>query len=144
MIEFQGQTYYDDRVFVLHLCKGTITPEKEDIFSITICHEQEPIGYKWCLVTYRNCVRCPVFKVDIFESKEASEEYMKEVEPTVPLISLGGRSPEKALSYDEYIEWKRRKGLKEYSYKEMCSDGGTNPREVIMLPKEQYLKAVHK
>ena len=57
MIEFQGQKYYDDRLFVLYLAKSTVVKGEGDTFNITVYHEQAPEDSKWCLVTYSNTLR---------------------------------------------------------------------------------------
>jgi hypothetical protein len=59
---------------------------------------------------------------------------MQSVEPLMPLISLGGKSPQQPLSYKEYLSWKEANGFKEYDYKSMYKPGGTNPCEHILQP----------
>ncbi len=89
---FNGEIYCDDRMFVLYLCKGTVDID-DDLITTTIYHEEAPKDYKWCLVTYRNVDRYSIVRVDHFNSKDEAKAYMKKVEPTVPLISLGGGAP---------------------------------------------------
>ncbi|MFC1866522.1 hypothetical protein ACFL0H_00050 [Thermodesulfobacteriota bacterium] len=134
MIQFNGEFYHDDRLFVLYLCKGT-DETRSDHVATTIYHENPPPDALWCIVTYRNVERYVAVRVDIFESKKAAVEYMRNVEPTVPLISLGGTSPKPPLNYDDFVLWKKENGFKEYDYKTMYKTmfaiGGVNPTEVI-------------
>lgn len=134
MIEFNGEYYHDDRMFILYLCQGT---EKvySDHVATTIYHENPPPNALWCLVTYRNVVRYVAFRVDTFESKQSAEDYMQKVEPTVPLIRLGGYSPNPPLNYDDFVKWKEDNDLKEYDYKLMFTHGAENPTGVMTAIK---------
>lgn len=68
-LRFRGETYNDDRMFVLYICKCLVI---EDDFSITttICHDTSPAGHRWCLVTYRNTARFPICRVNHFDTEE--------------------------------------------------------------------------
>ncbi len=87
--ELNGEHYRDDRMFVLYLCKCTEKIQIEHI-STTIYHKNPPQDAKWCLVTYRNVERYIAVRADTFETKQEAEQYIKSIEPTVPLVSLGG------------------------------------------------------
>ncbi len=136
-IEFDGEIYNDDRLFVLHISKCTVRIAEDDVTETTIYHEEAPRVVKWCVVTYRNVERYPAIRVDHFESFKAAEDYMKEVEPTVPLISLGGKSPKNPLPYDQFLKWKSENHLKEYDHRKMYQTGGANPKEVIFSKGQQ-------
>lgn len=141
MIEFQGHIYYDDRLFVLYLCKGTVDVKSDNLVESTIYHEESPNYSHWCLVTYENYANYPLYTVKIFDTKDEAVDYMKAIEPTTPLISLGGHSPQQPLLYEEYAKWKKEKRLEEYNYKKAYLSGGSNHREVILQAKEQFLKS---
>jgi hypothetical protein len=130
LIEFNGEHYHDDRMYVLYLCKCTEKIQGDNI-ATTIYHESAPADAAWCLVTYRNVERYMAVRVDPFESKQAALEYMRGVEPTMPLISLGGSSPVHPLNYDDFVQWKKDNDLKEYDYKSMYLPGTANPMEVM-------------
>lgn len=127
-IEFNGQMYNDDRMFVLYLCKGTVNA---DGTATTIYHEEPPDNSKWCLVTYRNVPRYPAVRVDHFDTLEEAQAYIKKVEPTVPLISLGGKGPRVQLPYNEFVKWKTDNGFREYDFKAMYQPGGANLQEIL-------------
>ncbi len=136
-IEFNGEIYNDERMFVLYVCKCTVDIN-DDVISTTIYHEEAPENYKWCVVTYRNVTRYMSTRVDHFDSESDAIAYMKKVEPDVPLISLGGKSPHDPLPYDQFVIWKERNKFKEYDYKKMYLPGGSNPREVIYKKNTEY------
>ena len=89
-IEFQGDTYRDDRMFVMNLSNGTL-----DINSKKIP--------KFVLVTYRNNINLVATRADHFETKEEAEKYIKSVEFEVPLISNNGNP---LLIPDTEDKWK--------------------------------------
>ena len=117
-IEFHGEKYRDDRMFVLYICRCTEEFDDEAV-TTTIYHEESPENAKWCLVTYRNNERYTLYRADVFESFEEAELYQQEVEPTIPLISLGGCSMTTPMSHKEFVVWKQNQGMEEYDYREM-------------------------
>ena len=138
MIEFNGQSYYDDRLYVLYLCKGTIKVEPDgDVFT-TIYHEKAPKEHVWCVVTYRNMARYPLYGVDSFYKKDDAVRYMQKIEPEVPLISLGGNPPQQPISYEDFLLWKNENGFKDYDWQSLYSSDGTNARETIGQTKDQF------
>lgn len=139
-IEFEGQRYFDDRLFVLYLCKGTVEIEPNDEGAVwtKIYHEKAPDNHIWCVATYRNCNRYPLYRVDSFYKKEDAEKYIKEIEPETPLVSLGGKQPISPLSFEAYCNWKQKNELKEYDWKSLYSPDGTNASESIGQTKEQF------
>lgn len=139
-IEFNGDSYFDDRLFVLYLCPGNVEIEerKDGAVWITIYHENYPENHLWCVVTYKNCTRYPLYRVDCFNKKEDAISYIKEIEPETPLISLGGSSPEIPMPYEEYVEWKKENNLGDYNWKSLYSVDGKNASERIGQTKEQF------
>ena len=110
--DFQGGRYRDDRIFVLHLSRCTIEAGADDTITTTIYHESPPSHAGWCVVTYRNTQRYPAFRVDPFAGHAEALQYLHTVEPQVPLVSLGGRSPSHPMQYDEFAAWKIKNGMK--------------------------------
>ena len=139
-IEFEGQEYFDDRMFVLYLCKGSveIEPDSDGVVWTKIYHEKAPANHIWCVATYRNCNRYPLYRVDSFYKKEDAEEYIKQIEPETPLISLSGKPPEHPLSYEEYSKWKVENGLKDYNWESLYSPEGTNASESVGQTKAKF------
>lgn len=137
-INFQGTDYFDDRIFVLYLCPGTVETKDDRTVATTIYHEQIPADYVWCVVTYRNTSRYPLYRVDSFYKKDDAVNYIKQVEPKTPLISLGGKSPGRPMSFDAYFSWKKENNFSEYDWKSLYLSGGSNAQESIYQIKEQF------
>lgn len=130
--------YYDDRLFVLYVCLGTVEIEDE-LVTTTIYHENPPFDAKWCLVTYRNCENYPAFSVVHFQDSADAITYMRLIEPTTPLVSSQGQTVTPPVSYDAYSQWKIDEHLEEYDYRKCYRPGGANAIEMIMQTKEQFL-----
>ncbi len=138
--EYQGQKYFDDRLFVLYLCTGTVEIEDGENGSVwtRIYHENPPKEHIWCVATYRNFGRYPLYRVDSFYKKEDAITYIKQIEPETPLISLGGQSPQNPLPYEKYIKWKKDNNIQEYNWQSLYSADGTNAFESIGQTREQF------
>ena len=139
-IRFQEQDYFDDRLFVLYLCAGKVEMENVHDGSVwtTIYHDKPPTEHVWCVATYRNCTRYPLYRVDSFHKKDDALAYITKIEPETPLISLDGKPPEYPLSNQKYLEWKKSNNLQDYDWKSLYSAGGSNAEERIGQTKEQF------
>ena len=73
VIEYEGEDYRDDRIFVINLSYG-----------------KEGDVPKWILSTYRNTVHLIGRSTKCFDSKEEAIDYLKSIEQEVPLISNHG------------------------------------------------------
>lgn len=133
--DLDGDTYHDNRMFVLHLCRCIDQDLPDELVQTTIYHEESPPNHKWCVATYRNTQGYPMFRVDRFETKTEARAYIEYIEPRTPLVSLGGRSPNSPLSYEQFTAWKLRDGLKEYDYAKVYLPGGSKPRETVISRK---------
>jgi hypothetical protein len=136
MVEFDGETYFDDRMFVLHVCKCTVAALDAQTLETRIFHEEAPPDHQWCLVTYKNTTGYPAVRADHFGSLEDARAYMEGVEPTVPRVSLQGRSPRTPLPFGKYADWKTKNGLKDYDYKQAYLPGGENPQEIVISRRQ--------
>jgi hypothetical protein len=132
---FQGETYNDDRMFLLYLCQCTSEERGDGIVASTIYHERESTGRQWCIVTFRNTPRYPATRIDHFGSFEEAQEYFEREFPSVPLISLGGRSPRLPMSYPAFREWELAKAFADYDYRKVFSPDGRDAREIILTRK---------
>ena len=129
---FRDEQYRDDRMFVTHVCKCTVRKDPDGTITTSIHHEEAPPNHIWCVVTYRNTRRYPIFRVNHFASASDAHEYLMCVEPQTPLVSLDGQSPATPLSYDQYVAWKVSNNWKEFDYTQVFSPGGSNPTEVVV------------
>jgi hypothetical protein len=91
---FDGAIYNDDRLYIFDLTKA-----KNNGRAV------------WSLATRRNCNGFPPTRVDNFKTKEKAIEYIKRIEPTTPCISMGGQSPKRPLSYNDYCKQLSAAGL---------------------------------
>ena len=133
MLEFNGQTYNDDRLFVLHVAKCTVVDDNADEI-ITVYHKNIPLSFKWCVITYRNVARYMPFRVDYFDTENEANIFSKATEPLTPMISLGGNSYNPPETYEKFYQWKKRNNLQEYNYKKVFLEGD-DPREIIVQEK---------
>ena len=102
MLEYQGDIYRDDRIYVINLSQATVKRGAET-------------RTKWVLGTYRNSIQLPATRTDQFDTREEAIEYLKECEPTVPLISLWGEPleiPEDVDRWEYWIDWLAKHNLK--------------------------------
>lgn len=54
MIPFKGASYFDDRLFILHLCRGRVESSADETVNTVLFHEEDADDLIWCLATYRN------------------------------------------------------------------------------------------
>ena len=99
--DFNGETYLDDRMYVLNLGVGTVSQagKKET---------------RYMLFTYRNTAALPPVRTDNFETKEEAINYVKEVEFQVPLVSNHGtplQIPEGVDPWEYWMDWLSERGL---------------------------------
>ena len=94
-INYQGDTYRDDRIFVMNLSRGKVEINGE-------------ISQKFVLVTYRNSLKFVATRADHFDTKEDAENYIKKNEHEVPLISQNGKSlpiPDNVDTREFWLNW---------------------------------------
>ena len=144
MIEYNKQMYFDDRLFVLNLCRGKVERLADGKIETTIIHEDDTVDLIWCLATYRNCDNYPLFSLNHFETQSDALKYRNLIEPTVPLISLSGQSPQSPPAYADYLIWKRKSGFSDYDYKKANLHGGKNHRESVIQTEQQFLQSRQK
>ena len=98
VVEYEGEDYRDDRIFVINLSYG-----------------KEGKVPKWILSTYRNTVHLIGRSTHCFDSKEEAIDYLKSIEQEVPLISNHGNPleiPEDIENKWEYFnEWLKKRNL---------------------------------
>jgi hypothetical protein len=83
MLEFEGRRYLDDRMFVVEVVQ---------VMARTTGGYGHG-GQRWAVITRRNIAGLPATKVDEFDTREAAVAHANSIESTIPLISLGGKSP---------------------------------------------------
>jgi hypothetical protein len=94
-INYQGEIYRDDRIFVMNLSKGKVEINGK-------------IFQKFVLVTYRNSLKFVAVRADHFDTKEDAENYIKKIEHEVPLISQNGEPlsiPDNVDKREFWLNW---------------------------------------
>ena len=99
-VEYNGQIYYADRLFILNLAPCTVTYEL-NLITYIIHHLDAPDKYLWSVTTYKNTERYSAVRVDVFENIFVAESYAMEVEPDCPLASLNGGSWRQHLRFNQ-------------------------------------------
>ena len=74
--EFNGEAYRDDRLYVMNIATATMSKDNKKC---------------WNLATYRNNLSLSATRNDFFDTRKELIDYIKEVEPQVPLISNNGQ-----------------------------------------------------
>ena len=100
-ISYQGDTYRDDRIFVMNLSRGKVEINGE-------------IYQKFVLVTYRNSLKFVATRADHFDTKEDAVNYIKKIEHEVPLISQNGKPlpiPDNVDVWQFWLNWLKIKNL---------------------------------
>ena len=69
---------------------------------------------KYILITYRNTPQLPAVRVDEFDTKKDAIEYIKRIEPRVPLTSLDRQPldiPKNANTWEYWMKWLKDRNL---------------------------------
>jgi len=127
---FDDEIYNDDRMFVTGVYKCSVN-EDEDCIATIIHHTNPPKEHKWCVAIFRNVSRYRALRAYNFDTEIEAKQALAEIEPTTPLISLGGNGPKSPMSYDEYLKWKTDNNLQDYDYKKMFPADTVNPEDTI-------------
>ncbi|MBC8406322.1 MAG: hypothetical protein H8E15_13945 [Planctomycetes bacterium] len=95
LVPFEGNYYFDDRMFVLEV-RSTVVSGK---------------GGRWTLITRRNMPGFFPYRIDEFLTRNEAINLLEQVEPQVPRISLGGVPPDPIPSLEELRAWQKSIGL---------------------------------
>ena len=97
MIEYEGESYLDDRLYILELRRARVSGETK--ISVT---------------TFRNVRHYAPTRTDDYDHMNDAVDFIKKIEPQTPLISLGG----KPMKYDKgeniwkaWIQWMKENKL---------------------------------
>ena len=94
MLLFNHTLYYDDRILIIELVE--INKNSKQM---------------WSVLTRRNCEGYPIVLDNEFGSIEDAIEFIKEIEPRIPLISHQGNPPKIRLPYNKYCDELNKKGI---------------------------------
>jgi len=104
VINYKNEQYRDDRLFVSNL---TLAKRKHVQVKNGMMKPTGKKDSKWSLVTYRNTVHLPIFRVDNFKDKMKAIKYLQIIEPQTPLISNHGKQLKIPHQEDAWLYWRK-------------------------------------
>lgn len=131
--------FLDDRMFLLGVFPARMAKDKEENHQTVIFYDQKPEPALWVVVTYQNVAEYPIVGINHFEREDHARAYKAGLEPTIPLTSLGGRSPASPMNQDDYKAWKEENGFTDFDPSKAARLTGEDRAEVIMQTKEQFI-----
>lgn len=100
MLNFGGQYYLDDRMFVIEL--EPVPPS----------NEADDSGIRrWALTTRRNVPGYALFRQRLFDSREQAIAVLRSLAPQTPRLSLQGLTPIPPPTFEQHNQWLREQGL---------------------------------
>ena len=135
----QDETFLDDRMFVLAVYPARLAKDKEENHQTVIFYDQTPENGLWTVLTFRNVEGYPLVGVAHFEKEEHARAYKAGLEPSIPLTSLGGQSPQTRMTPDDFAAWKEEMGFKDFHPDNAPRLVGDDRGEIVMQTKEQFI-----
>ena len=140
MLEFEGEDYFDDRMFLCWVGRCFLGPPEEGISFSTIFHEEPSRAVLqnerdlWVVVFCRNTHRWPIVSLQHCKTRDMADQYCRMLERETPLVSLFGGVMDPLLSPEEWQLMKSSKKWADYDYTKVFLAGGTNPTERVGWP----------
>jgi hypothetical protein len=130
-------SYRDDRMYVMRLT-SEYTVSDDGLITASMRRGQTPAEDKpILLITYRNTQSLPAVRTDEFSSLREALDYLIAIEPQCPRLSLNGKGPNPALTWEEHLTWLHSKGLKSAAEgDDVIPDWVENDKN----PREQFLR----
>jgi hypothetical protein len=135
----ENETFLDDRMFVLGVYPARLAKDKEENHQTVIFYDTTPDTGLWTVLTYRNVADYPLVGVAHFEREEHARAYKDGIEPSIPLTSLGGQSPQTRMTPDDFAAWKEEMGFKDFNPDNAPRLVGEDRGEIVMQTKEQFI-----
>jgi hypothetical protein len=105
--EVPENPYHDDRMYVLEIGEST---------QFKFPYDFDKGETRWSVITYGNWPYYPITRTDDFDTYKEAVTYLKGVAPLTPRVSLDGKCPKPAPSWDEFQDWLREQGLPSMPY----------------------------
>ncbi len=99
--------FHDDRMYVLDVAETT-----QFKFPYDFDHSET----HWSVITRGNWACYPITRTDEFNSYEEAVTYLKGVAPLTPRVSLDGKCPAPAPSWNAFQDWLIEEGLPPMQY----------------------------
>lgn len=100
MIKFLGNSYFDDRMFILE-----ILPIIVKNFELT--EEKE----MWSVITRKNSPGYYPTRTDDFVTKDEAIEFYKKIILQTPLVSMKGKPLNTVPDYNTFVEKLKKQGI---------------------------------
>lgn len=129
-MKMNNNTYYDDRIYLMYVCKCVVTHE-ENMEITNLYHEEAAEGFNWAVAIRENSARYKILDVIHLQNEDEARDFFRLNAPMTPRVSLGGDQPKEQIDYTDYKQWLEDNNLEEYNYRKVFSPDaiGKNPRE---------------
>ena len=78
--------------------------------------EEKVFDNTYAVLTFKNQIGYPPFRSDMFDSKDETITYLKNIAGQTPMVSLEGKSLNSIISFEEYKEYLKRNNLDEIKF----------------------------
>ncbi len=134
------EQFLDDRMFILGLVPARLAKDKEDNHQTVLFYDEKPQeAGLWAVVTYRNIEGFPIVGINHFEHEDHARRYKDAIEPSIPLTSLGGRSPATPMPPADFAAWKAAHDFGDFDPDKAERLGAENRREIIVQTRDQFI-----
>lgn len=134
-----NETFLDDRMFLLAVYPARLAKDKEENHQTVIFYDKTPESGLWTVLTFRNVADYPLVGIAHFEKEDHARAYKAGLEPSIPLTSLGGQSPQTRMTPDDFAAWKEEMGFKDFNPDNAPRLVGEDRAEMVMQTKEQFI-----
>lgn len=100
MIQFMGNDYFDDRMFILEISIATVR-------DFDLKNEKEV----WSVITRKNTPGYFPTRTDDFETKEQAIDFYKQIIPQTPLVSMKGTPLGADTSFESFLKYCNEKNI---------------------------------
>ena len=105
VLEDKNEEYRDERMYVLNLTRGKLK---------VITRDFQKTDYKYFVNTYKNLILLPFYKTNYFDTKNEAIEFVKQIEPFIPLINnheFPLSTPEGESTWEHWLSWLNQQGF---------------------------------
>ncbi len=137
------QQYLDDRMFVMGVWPMRVAKDPEENHQSVVFYDTVPPQPSlWAVTTYLNVEGYPIVGINHFEREDIARTYKAGIEPSIPLVSLGGQSPSEPMSPEDYAAWKTANNLGDFDPAKAPRLQGNDRGDIVMQTKEQFVSGL--
>jgi hypothetical protein len=136
----EQQQYLDDRMFVLGVWPVRLAKDAEENHQTVIFYDVVPPQPSlWGMATYHNVEGYPIAGINHFDHEDRARAYKAGIEPSIPLTSLGGQSPNSPMNPDDFAAWKAENNLGDFDPDKAPRLSGKDRGDIVVQTKEQFI-----